>query len=246
MVLGQLTSEDDEEVRRRIENLHRQWLRASSESERGQAKLDLDELLNELHGHAVQAVLQRRHQRANLSWVGLRWLSMLLYLAGISILVVLLINRSLEVFRDYREGYVIIKSNMEGEKLRLSAYTFLADEFVMLENVLKGSGASASYGSLPPDGQRREGRAYWVFGAAIEKFSQAIGGRFDDAGVFSTTGNGGQNYACREKKVGAGDGKGCENITAVDSSAAMVACGLVSQQKGWDYGKATPGVCRRP
>lgn len=181
IVLAQLHSEDDRAHRDKIEQLYRLSTTAQTAAERTTTQIELDALLAQLHGHAVQQWLLEDYDNKNLRWPLARWFSFGLYISGCAILGLLLVIRSIEVFRDYREGNVLIQTEMSADRdqLHLLAYTFQEREFATLETVLRTARIAISFSQIEFDRSRREGRRYYVPTPQISTFGGAVGGSFD-------------------------------------------------------------------
>jgi hypothetical protein len=247
IVLARLHPVNDAKWREQIESLHRESANAERASERQTAKSQLDDLLAKMHGHAVQAYLVELYERQNVSRPLARWMSLTLYIAGCLILLTLLVIRSISVFADYREGRVLIKTEVQGGVLRLLAYTFQEQEFKRLETVLKINAIDQTSSPIEPDRYKREGRRYYVPSQLIARFGTFLKGSFDTStGQFSPAPTpGGSPYACKEKVLGGKDGAGCLDMQANDDNAAMVACSLIAGEEGWYYGEAEQGMCAK-
>lgn len=245
IVLARLHKPSDAAWREEIEILHRKSINAETASERATALSQLDELLAKMHGHAVQEFLREHYQTQDISWLPVRWLSFAAYIAGCLILIGLLIVRSIGVFTDHKEGRVVITTSLEDGVLLLRAYSFQEREFDTLEGVLARADVHTGYKQISPDRYEREGRQYSVPKGSIERFGVLVSGTFhSQTGQFVPASGGGHpSYACKEKKPGGHDGRGCENLVAQDDSAAMVACNMIAGQRGWYFGEAEKGTC---
>lgn len=244
VVLARLDPINDADQRDKIEKLYRASANADTPTERASAESQLAALLSELHGHAVQNYLLEQYDLKNLRNPLARWLSLSLYISGCLILATLLVIRSISVFADYMEENVLIKTELRDDQLRLFAYTFQQSEFEILESVLKRVGISSDFSPIEPDSSKREGRRYYVPGPMVPNLGHALGGSFDSAGRFTPDPAGsGARYACKEKKLGGRDGKGCQDFTASDDQSAFVACSLIAGRHGWYFGKHQPGTC---
>ncbi|MCZ7595654.1 MAG: hypothetical protein M5U16_12715 [Hyphomicrobium sp.] len=246
IVLARLHPESDVNWRNKIEALLRESNTASTSAERESARTELDALLAKMHAHAVQEYLGGVYDMKNLSRPLARWLSLALYISGCVILFGLLIVGSIEVFSDYREGRVLIKTKIDSIGLQMNAYTFLVPEFQPLERVLESVDVPPKYLAIAPDRYGREGRRYYTPKELISHLADRLKGRFDpQTGQFTplSAAPGGVPYACREKKLGGRDGPGCKNMQAIDDSAAIIACSLIAGSQGWYYGEARKGNC---
>jgi hypothetical protein len=244
IVLARLHPQDDAAQRSRIETLYRSSVTAETASERSNAKAELNAILSDLHGHAVQAYLLDQYDKSNLRYPFARWLCLACYGAGCVILATLLIVRSVSVFTDFREANVLIKTEMADSILRLLAYTSQESEFQILESVLKRANVNTDYSPIDSDRSGREGRRYYVPQSAVASFGDAVGGTFALTGAFTPgPATPSSQYACKEKKLGGRDGKGCQDFSAPDDPAAFVACSLIAGRRGWYFGLHQPGKC---
>jgi hypothetical protein len=124
------------------------------------------------------------------------------------------------------------------------AYTFQEHEFEILESVLKGSLFSTDFVTIGKDSSGRRGRQYRLPPLRLSLLEGMLGGSFNTKGNFiPATAGPGSTYACREKKLGGRDGKGCQEFSAADDQAAFVACSLIAGSRGWYFGKHHPGTC---
>jgi hypothetical protein len=243
-VMARLHPKDDEEQRAKIVTLHRKSLEDPTPSERMNAQAELNALLSDLHAHAVQAFLLKQYDESDLRYPLARWLSLASYGAGCLIVATLLIIRSISVFADIKEDNVLIKTVMKSDNLQLFAYTFQQSEFDILETVLTRANVGKSYSHTDSDSSGREGRQYAVPSDMISEFGISIGGMFDMAGRFTPGAATPQSqYACKEKKLGGRDGSGCQEFSAPDDPAALVACSLIAGRRGWYFGKHQIGTC---
>jgi hypothetical protein len=247
IVLARLSRSNDAETRETIEQLFRTSRSALSVAERTAAQAELDALLEKLHDHAVQAYLADQWEDENQWWPFARWLSLLFYLLGSLIVGALLVERSVAVFHDFKEGEVLIKSELAAaqNELLLLAYTFQDHEFEELELILKRSDVEPQYSPIDKDQYGRTGRRYYVPLAATPRLGANLGGGFNIAGQFvpHSAVSGGKKCACREMKVGGRNGKGCENLEATDDVSARIACDLLAGKNGWYFGQSSLGTC---
>jgi hypothetical protein len=247
IILARLRSDDDRGHREKIEQLYRLASTAEIAADRTTAQIELDALLAQLHGHAVQQWLLDEYDDENLRWPLARWFSFGFYIFGCAILGLLLVIRSIEVFRDYREGNMLIQTEMSADhgRLHLLAYTFQEREFQILETVLRRAEIGSRFSAIEPDRSGREGRRYYVPAPQISTFERAVSGSFDPNDGAFTAGSPapGRTYACKEKRMGGRDGSGCQEFTATDEPAAFVACSLIAGRNHWYFGVSQPGTC---
>jgi hypothetical protein len=130
----------------------------------------------------------------------------------------LLVDRSIAVFKDFREGQVLIKTELatHQNQLLVLAYTFREYEFDELEVILRRSEIEPRYSPIEADRYGRAGRRYYVALDDTPRLGASLGGDFDSVGQFvpHPTVSGGRNYACEEMRAGGRNGKGCQNLAA--------------------------------
>lgn len=202
----------------------------------------LDEYLATLHKDAVNRYLIKNYELLNVSYPVARWVSFLAYIAGIAIVLILLILRSLPVLIPEKVTMIIFSKFVDTD-LQLSAYSKQSVEFDALRDTLKAANVTINFSSLTPDSYGRSGEAYLVSGPEVDQLESTLQGKFEPNGRFRmSTQTLGAVYSCQELAV-TGAGPRCENLSATSYPTAVTQCSLIAGSNNWFGGKANKGQC---